>query len=225
MDLVQTIAEDVASLARERARVLVAIDGPDTAGKTTLADNLVKALDVPSLRASIDGFHRPRESRVRRGALSPVGYFRDSFDYAGLADLLLVPFRTGANEVRVKTFDWRSNLPIEQDPTLIPERMVLVFDGVFLLRREIQALWDLSVYLRVSDSVVLSRALTRDVGLVGAPEEVRKRYETRYLPGQALYRSECDPESVAHVVVDNSDFADPIVIRRWTRPATGTAPG
>jgi len=49
--------------------VRTAIDGPDAAGKTTLADELAVALrergrDV--IRASIDGFHRPRRERYRR---------------------------------------------------------------------------------------------------------------------------------------------------------------
>ena len=71
----------------------------------------------------------------------------------------------------------------------VPERAVLVFDGVFLLRPELRELWDLSVYLRVPSSIVLERALVRDVGVLGSPAEVRRRYEARYLPGQALYRS------------------------------------
>lgn len=62
-----------------------------------------------------------------------------------------------------------------------------MFDGVFLLRPELRALWDLSVYLLVSEDVVLRRALTRDVGVLGGSDQVRELYESRYLPGQALY--------------------------------------
>src|SRR3712207_7018949 len=46
--------------------VRVAIDGPDAAGKTVLADELAVALSVRRrhvIRASIDGFHRPRTAR------------------------------------------------------------------------------------------------------------------------------------------------------------------
>jgi uridine kinase len=64
--------------------VRVAVDGVDAAGKTTLADELAALLiqrDRPVIRASIDGFHRPRAERHRQGATSPQGYYTDSFDY------------------------------------------------------------------------------------------------------------------------------------------------
>lgn len=59
----------------------VAVDGPDAAGKTTLADELGIALNDAGrevIRASVDGFHRPRVERYRRGPDSPEGYYEDS---------------------------------------------------------------------------------------------------------------------------------------------------
>jgi DNA-binding beta-propeller fold protein YncE len=88
-----------------------------------------------------------------------------------------------------------------------PPRAVLVVDGVFLLRPELAPLWTLSVYLRVSPEESLRRALVRDVALMGSADEVRRRYRDRYLPGQALYRAEADPEAFADVVLDNERVA------------------
>jgi uridine kinase len=51
--------------------VRVAIDGVDAAGKTMLADELARVLGArarPVIRASIDGFHRPRAERYRQGS-------------------------------------------------------------------------------------------------------------------------------------------------------------
>lgn len=48
----------------------VAIDGPDAAGKTILADELALLIERsgrPVIRASVDGFHRPRAERIARG--------------------------------------------------------------------------------------------------------------------------------------------------------------
>ncbi|SBT41097.1 nucleoside/nucleotide kinase family protein [Micromonospora auratinigra] len=71
----------------------VAIDGPDAAGKTRLADDLARALAGRRevIRVSVDGFHRPAEQRRRRGPLSPQGYYRDSFDHETVVDRLLRP--------------------------------------------------------------------------------------------------------------------------------------
>src|ERR671937_2719322 len=71
--------------------VRVTIDGPDAAGKTTLADELAARLRARQrvvIRASIDGFHRPRAERYRRGDESPHGYYNDSFDFDSLRDNL-----------------------------------------------------------------------------------------------------------------------------------------
>jgi uridine kinase len=81
-------SQAIEKLAREIARVRrphparVAIDGVDAAGKTTLADELVKpteALGYKTIRASIDGFHNPRKIRYQEGRNSPEGYYPPLF--------------------------------------------------------------------------------------------------------------------------------------------------
>jgi uridine kinase len=50
--------------------VRVAIDGVDGSGKTTLADELVDLIHSAGrevIRASVDGFHNPRDVRYARG--------------------------------------------------------------------------------------------------------------------------------------------------------------
>jgi uridine kinase len=193
-------------------RVLVALDGPDAAGKTTMADALAQRLPGQVVRASIDGFHRPREHRLRRGSLSPAGYYRDSFDYEGLRRLLLEPFRSGQHEVIARTFDFRNDTGAPPTPVHVEDHAVLLFDGVFLLRPELRDQWDLSIYLHVEPDVTLARARERDRDLFGSESEVELRYGQRYMPGQALYREEADPMSVASVVIDNTDPATPLVL-------------
>ncbi|UOY02771.1 hypothetical protein [Blastococcus sp. PRF04-17] len=90
---------------------------------------------------------------------------------------------------------------------------IVVADGVFLHRPELCDLWTVSVYLRVSEQESLRRALIRDAPRFGTPAEVARRYRSRYLPGQALYRAVADPEGTADVVVDNENPAAPRVLR------------
>jgi uridine kinase len=97
--------------------VRVAIDGPDAAGKTILADELAPLIERSGrtvIRASIDGFHRPRAKRLARGPESPEGYFRDSFDYPAFRTVLVGPLGPGGNrEYRRRVFDFPTDMSVE----------------------------------------------------------------------------------------------------------------
>jgi uridine kinase len=223
-DLTRRLSAAVTGLSRLHQRVLVGIDGPDCAGKTTLADRLADAprvttphtptTEVTTLQASVDGFNRPRAQRYLRGELSPEGYYLDGFDYPALLDQCLLPFLNGEARIRTTAFDHRSDARENAEATAVAARAVLIVDGVFLLRPELRELWTVSVYLRVSPAETLRRAHGRDLELFGSCEEIERRYLGRYLPGQALYRERADPERLAHILVDNERPGAPR-IKRW----------
>jgi len=219
VEIADRLAGVIADLASARPRLAVAVDGPDAAGKTTLAGRVAGRLGHPVIRAGVDGFHQPRQVRYRRGGLSADGYYRDSFDYPAITGQCLVPFRDGAPVIRTAGFDFRSDA-VRDATQDVPAAAVLIFDGVFLLRPELAGLWDLAVYLRVTPETTLRRALARDLELFGSDGETRRRYLGRYLPGQALYRAEAAPEEKAHIVIGNDDPAQPVIIR-WQPPAPG----
>lgn len=193
----------------------VAIDGPDAAGKTTFADELAVVLRDAGrqvIRASIDGFHRPRAQRYARGRDSAFGYYMDSFDYEALRSCLLDPLGPGGSrEYRAAVFDFRDDRPATGRTALAPKRAVLVFDGVFLLRPELRGCWDVRIFVSVSFSVTLRRALLRDLALFGSADAVERRYRLRYIPGQELYFSEARPEEAADAVIVNDDPAAPVL--------------
>jgi len=206
-------------LAREGAHPLrVAIDGIDAAGKTTLADTLVRPLEArgkPVIRASIDGFHRPRAERYRQGADSPAGYYDDSFDYAVLRDALLRPLGPGGSRCyRRAVFDVRTDTSVSVPDEEAPERAVLLFDGVFLLRPELDALWDYRIFVAVDEAVAVRRAMRRDQALFGTAKVVRARYQQRYMPAQRFYMQAVRPQDRADVIVENNDPARPRLVFR-----------
>jgi len=186
----------------------VGIDGPDAAGKTTIADELAKLLQRmgrPIIRASIDGFHNPATVRYNRGRMSPEGYYYDSFNYDDLINLLLLPLGPdGSLQYRTTTFDYRTDSPLQTLPQLASPDSILLFDGVFLLRSELAQLWDFTVFVDAAFDVTLARAKQRDAVLFGSVEEVRRRYEQRYIPGQQLYFDKSRPQERANVVIDNN---------------------
>ena len=125
-------ATDLAPLLRGR----VGIDGPDAAGKTTLANALAALTGLPRLCA--DDFLAPPEVRYARGPLDPDGYYADAFDLAALrraveshdtviADGVFL-FRPELDDL----WDVRIYLDVDPDEQL---RRVLARDGADTLER------------------------------------------------------------------------------------------
>ncbi len=196
----------------------VAIDGIDASGKTTLADELaetVRARGRPVIRASVDGFHRPRADRYRRGADSPEGYYYDAFDYAALRQVLLEPLGPqGSRWYRRAVFDLASDQPLVSEYELAPEDAIVLVDGVFLLRPELNALWDYRIFVETPFAVALQRALAHDHPLFGTPDAVEARYRCRYIPGQRLYFETARLREAAQALVNNADPSQPEVMFR-----------
>ena len=214
VSVIDDVASQIAAITRPHP-VRVAIDGVDAAGKTSFADKLAPALTMlgrPVIRASIDGFHNPAAVRRRRGALSPEGYFHDSFNYRALVETLLRPLGPGGSlAFRRAVFNFRTDTIVDAPLERAERNAILLLDGVFLLRPKLRAHFDFSIFLRADFSITLARAERRDLELLGSVEEVRRRYRERYIPGQQLYLREVQPERFASVIIDNNDPDRPIL--------------
>ena len=205
------MARRIVRLSPERV-VRVAIDGVDGAGKTTFTDELadvIRTLHRPVIRASVDGFHNPRDFRYRRGRSSPEGYFEDSYNYAALKAYLLDPLGPGGSRrYRAAVFDHVTDMPVA-----VPEReaspsSILLFDGIFLHRPELCGYWDASIFLQVDFAVSVRRCATRD----GSSPDVTATANRRYVEGQRLYLSACEPAKRATVTIDNNDLSTPVCV-------------
>ena len=190
----------------------VAIDGVDGAGKTHFADELGPLLAKSGravIRASVDGFHHPKEIRYRLGHRSPEGYYHDSYDYKTFKEVLLNPLSpSGSGCYRTAVHDVDAEMPVS-----VPERRaepgaILLLDGIFLHRPELRDYWDMSVWLEVPFSVSVPRMAQRDDNspTPDAPEH------RRYIEGQKLYLAESTPQRHATFIVDNRDLHAPFVV-------------
>jgi len=206
----QDLSRSIAGLRCDHP-VRIGIDGVDASGKTTLADELAPRLTAKGravIRASIDGFHRPRAERYKLGRQSPEGYFRDSFQLDRLVRDLLAPLGPGgSHRIKRAIFDYRVDAPVHVPDETVPSDAILLFDGVFLHRRELVSFWDATIYLEVPFEITVRRAAERD----GWPADVEAVENRRYVEGQRLYLRECHPQAIASMVVDNSDLARPVI--------------
>ncbi len=212
--MLDQLADILASVACPHP-LRVAIDGVDAAGKTSLADELAPLLrnrGRPVMRASVDYFHNPRETRYQRGRGSPEGYFYDSFNYDAVKTLLLEPLGpTGNRQYRCGCFDHETDRPKDYPLEHAPDDAILLFDGVFLLRPELLAYWDFKIFVDIDFATMTERAVQRHAAEYGPDPEVRARNLTRYVPGQQLYLDACQPKQHADLIFDNRNFNAPVI--------------
>jgi uridine kinase len=190
----------------------VAIDGVDGTGKTTFADELASILNPfgrSVIRASVDSFHNPRVVRYRLGATSPQGYFSDSYDYEKLKALLLDPLSPGGNYCYIRAaFDHRTDSSLGAPEEFASPGSILIFDGIFLHRPCLRTFWDFSVFLQVDFHISIPRGALRGEG---SPDPLAES-NRRYIEGQKLYLSQCEPANAASIVINNNDLDHPFIV-------------
>jgi uridine kinase len=186
-----------------RRPALVAVDGVDGSGKTTFAARLAARYveqGRPAHVVHMDDFLNPRAIRYRLGRDSPEGFFRDTYDLAAFTAGVMEPLSSsGERSIVFRAFDYRTDCPVHEDPTPISAEGVVIVEGMFLHRDELQGAWDMSVFLDVPFAVSVRRMSERD-GTNPNPDHPSVR---RYVEGQRIYLAACRPEQRATHVVAN----------------------
>lgn len=155
----------IVSKGRAGNRVIAAIAGPPGAGKSTLAEKLVEALnaDAPGSAAVLpmDGYHYddmllvPRGLRPRKGA-------PETFDAAGFAHMLTRLRQNAEPEIAVPVFD-RSIEIARAGARMIPQSVrYIVAEGNYLLLseghwRDLHPHYDLTVMIDEPEAVLRAR--------------------------------------------------------------------
>jgi len=215
-ELLDKLATNITGLNKDHP-IRVGIDGVDASGKTSLAEELAEHLQScrrQIIRASIDGFHNPREVRYKKGRNSPEGYYLDSFDNKRAAEVLLNPLGPAGNlKFRTAVFDYRSNSEVISPIQQADRDAILIMEGVFLFRPELIDCWDLRMFVDVDFETTVDRAVRREVerdkSWQGREAELKEQYHQRYVPGQKIYFDEAQPKQKADIVIDNSNFESP----------------
>ncbi len=183
-----------------------------------LADELAIALRGRGrevIRASVEGFLRPRIERYRRGPESARGCYEDSFDYDRLLAELLRPLgESGSRLYRREIYDRNTDLLLDAEQMEASADAILLFDGVFLLRPELVDAWDFRVFITVASEEIIRRARVRDAEVYGSADDAERRFRARYLPSQRYYRGTVRPAELADVVLENDDPSQPVVLVR-----------
>lgn len=201
-----TVAAIVAARERvPRARsVLVAVSGMDGCGKGYTTARIVAALRNAGLRAeglNVDAWlNLPR---LRFNAANPAEHFyRNAIRFDDMFAQLVLPLRD-RRSIDIE-FDFAAEPATEytRARAVYEDVDVIVLEGIYLLKREHLAHYDLTVWIEVSFATALARAIAR--GQEGLPPaETIAAYETTFFPAQRLHFARDDPLHTADLVIDN----------------------
>jgi uridine kinase len=194
--------------ARERAgggrSVLVAMTGIDGAGKGYLSARLAGALRAEGVRVAgitIDGWLNLPARRF--AAVDPAEHFyRHAIRFDEMFDRLVLPLRDR------RSLRLEADL-VEETATAYHRHLydfedvdVIVLEGIYLLKRGWQGLYDLSVWVDCSFETALARALARRQEGLSA-EDTIAAYRTIYFPAQEIHLERDAPRSAATTIVSN----------------------
>ena len=187
------IAQVLAALPSAPAdgrRLVVALAGPPTAGKSTLAEAMVRQLDGRAIALGLDAFHyddavlEARGHRDRKGA-------PHTFDVAGYAATLDRLRAVPVAPVALPVFDRRLELTRAAAEIAEPQHRIVVTEGNWLLLDEppwtdLAPRFDLTVFVSTDLATVERRIRERWVYLGFDSGEANHRAEQNDLPNARL---------------------------------------
>jgi uridine kinase len=217
--MLNRVVDSIDALGDHRLRV--AIDGFTAAGKTSLGHELAHCIAGRGrrvLRASLDDFKRPWRDRHLYDRESGEGYYRNAFDAEAARRLLLDPAAPGGDGVvALCSIDPITQVDHSSVTTPMPGNGVLIVDGMFAFRPEINHYWDLRIWVEIDAELSVRRGTQRDAERVGSADAAEVLARERYLAAEWIYLDEVVPLEFVEVIIDNTDFAKP----RRVRPAWG----
>ncbi len=170
-------------------RAFVGIDGPGASGKSTLAEQLVAAMEDAYL-VHVDDFYLPSSHRhERQGKVGPL------FDLPRLAEQVVVPGSTG-EPLRYQRYDWGEDELAQWID--VPRGAPVVLEGVFCLSAELRNAYTFKIWCLADPKIRLTRGLARD------GEEARSMWIDTWMPSENEYAASQHPERIADLVVDSS---------------------
>jgi len=203
LPIFEKILEDINIRKQKNKAFVVGITGIDCSGKTKFTESLEQFLiskDFKTQIINLDDFHNPKVYRYS-GENQAENYFNKSFDIDTIIKKLLIPLnQKKAFSTRLTLLDlYTDKYEIVKEFSFY-ENTVVIFEGVFLFRKELSPYIDYKIFIDITFEESLRRAKTRD------SKEVFKKYTEKYLPAQKRYLDEYPPLKTADIIIDNSNW-------------------
>ena len=186
----ELVSDAIDAAAPEGPALIVGIDGPGGAGKSTLARELALLRDDVAIVEG-DDFYRPLNESTR-AALTPIEAVDLLFDWERMRDEVLAPLVRG-EDARYRRYDWPTER-LGQDVATVGAHGVVVVEGSYVARPALRGYLDLIVVVEAPRDLCLVRQLERGEN---EPEQI-----ARWRAAEDWYLERQDPKRVADLVVD-----------------------
>ena len=181
---------------------MVGLDGLGGAGKSTAAEEVKRLLAEKGINAEIfhiDDFIHPKAVRYNDSYPQWEQYYYLQWRYAHFKQSVWAPVKEGRELPPVELYDKDNDTYVVRGFSL-PEGSVVITEGIFLQREELDGIFDLMVYFDVDEKERLRRVLLRD-GYIGDETAIREKYENRYFPAERYYSEKYRPAEKADMVI------------------------
>ena len=169
----QQIQKRIDALLVQNDSVIIAIDGPCTAGKTTLAGKLAERYDCNVVHMD-DFFLRPEQRTAERFA-TPGG----NVDFERFREEVILPLKTGTS-FSYRPFDCKT-FTLASPVSITPKKLTII-EGSYCNHPHFGNPYDLKIFLTITPELQRQRILKR-------PAFLHQRFLDEWIPMEQLYFS------------------------------------
>lgn len=188
---IKDIIAEIRFLKSQKENLIIAVDGPCSGGKTTLASYLARIFDADVVH--MDDFFLPADLRTEERYNTPGG----NVHYERFLLEVLKPLSENKQYTYI-TFNCRA-MSFSEPITRTPEAITIV-EGSYSCHPFLSEYYDLKIFIDIDSAIQRERILLRN----GA--EKLRDYENKWIPFENTYFEEYDIKGDADIIIDSKEW-------------------
>ena len=187
MNMIETeIKNKIKSLSENNNNLLIAIDGPCAAGKTTLANILRETFNCNII--FVDDFFLQPHQRTKERLNTPGG----NFDKERFSEEVLVPLKNNS-AFSYRPYDCKTGT--FSDPITIGAKPLTFIEGVYSCHPDLWNYYDYHIFVKTDKETQLTRLTKRNPHLLD-------RFISEWIPMEEKYFSTFDIQNKCDLIIE-----------------------